>query len=199
MQAHDFLDNPHVIGLGDLVVSKNGGKSASITVDGAPLRLRLGRPGAPCLAVFGFSCWEGEKNQDRCSLDVQADDETLRCIDQLDELLLEALEKNASKYLPAKDAKRVRDMWRPTKKEHAEGKFPPVIRTKATKSSIHVWGEDKTPLTSDAIGPRSELCLLVKVKNLYFQSGSIGCVLECQDALLSSTAAECPWGEAMEE
>ena len=195
MQAHEFVNAD--IALGDLIVSKNGGKSASISVNGAPLRLRLGRPGAPCLAPFGFSCWEGEK--DRCSLDVQADDETLRAIDRLDELLLEALEKNASKYLPAKDAKRVRDMWRPTKKEHAEGKFPPVIRIKATKSAVHVWGEDKTPLTSDAIGPRTELCLLVKVKNLYFQSGSIGLVLEAQDALLSSTAAECPWGEAMEE
>ena len=72
-------------------------------------------------------------------------------------------------------------------------------QSKATKSTIHVWGEDKTPLSSDAIGPHSELCLQVRVKNLYFQSGSIGCVLECQDALLSSTAAECPWGEAMEE
>ena len=45
----------------------------------------------------------------------------------------------------------MRDMWRPTKREHAEGKFPPVIRTKVSKSSIHVWGEDKTPLAPGAI------------------------------------------------
>ena len=117
----------------------------------------------------------------------------------MDELLLEALEKNASKYLPRRDAKRVRDMWRPTKKEHAEGKFPAVIQTKASKFLIYVWGEDMTPMTYDAISTHSELCLLVRVKNLYFQSGSIGFVLECQDALLSTTAVACPWGEAIEE
>ena len=65
-------------------------------------------------------------------------------------------------------------------------------------------GEDEGPRAAgadaeDAVQPRSELCLQVRVRNLYFQSGSIGAVLECEDLLMSETAAACPWAEPMEE
>ena len=187
----EFLTSDADISLGDLIVLRNGSKSAALTCGGQPLRLKLGSAESPLYAPFGFSSFDGQTH-DRESLDVQSqNEECISAIESLDAKVLKKLKANLSNYTNATKAQ-VDDWWRPTVK-HSE-KYPPIIRTKCTKSKVRVRGPDKAQLSVEDVHPRSEMAVVVTARNVYFQSKGMGVCLEVSDILLlSNDSQNCPW------
>ena len=70
----EFFKSNSDIRLGDMIVLRNGSKSASVTHGGQPLRLKLGSAEIPLYAPFGFSSFDGQEH-DRESLALQCQDE----------------------------------------------------------------------------------------------------------------------------
>ena len=68
--------------LGDVSQNGRGGKSASLSVNGKPLRLTL----RSCTTLFEVS--SNDRVSDRKSLDLRADSHTIAFMDRLDNLSL---------------------------------------------------------------------------------------------------------------
>ena len=187
----EFLKSDADIKLGDLIVLRNGSKSASITCGGQPLRLKLGSAESPLCAPFGFSSFDGGSH-DRESLDVQSnDEEIITAIESLDMMVLDELKATLANYTNATKGQ-VDDWWRPTVKRSE--KYPPIIRTKCTKSKVKVWGPDKTMMSIDDVVPKSDVAVVVQARNVYFQNKGMGLCLEISDILLlNSESKDCPW------
>ena len=120
-----ILASGPVLKAGDLVISKNGGKAAQVTLeDGKQLTIALGSPENTLSAPFGLSQWDATVAQDRVALDVHAGPEILEAITALDESLLKYVEASHKTYFgPSSKVEKVREYFRPTIRVHPEGKF----------------------------------------------------------------------------
>ena len=181
--------NPKLIA-GDIIVGKNASKSAAITdEDGKQITLVF----TDCECPFGLSTWQ-DQPQDRVSLDLRASPLLESCVSKIDEAILDYMEADARKYFGSSITKdKVREYFRPTLKVHEESKYPPLIKTKLSKSRVKVWGAEKQPLSVDAIEAHSQVSVVVMIRALYFQSKTWGVVLECQHVMLAENSAECPF------
>ena len=189
--TEEFFKSNSDISLGDMIVLRNGSKSASVTHGGQPLRLKLGSAEMPLYAPFGFSSFDGQEH-DRESLALQSQDaDTTAVVECLDQIVLKKLKANLSKYTTAKEAQ-VDEYWRELVK--TSDKYPPIIRTKCTKSKVRVWGPNKEVLSVNDVQPRSEMAVVVHVRNVYFQNKGMGLCLEVSDILLlNGNSQNCPW------
>ena len=178
---------------GDIIVGKNASKSAAITdEDGKQITLVF----TDCECPFGLSTWQ-DQPQDRVSLDLRACPLLESCVSKIDEAILDYVEANAKRYFGSSITKdKVREYFRPTLKVHEENKYPPLIKTKLSKSRVKVWDAEKQPLSVDAIQAHSQVSVVVLIRALYFQSKTWGVVLECQHVKISENSAECPFDAA---
>ena len=189
-----FLANPQSLNVSDIILGKNASKAAQITtVDGKTLTFKFGTQNEPLEAPFGLSSWEGAST-DRVSLDLRATPEIEELVDGLDEVLVQHLEQNCKKYFGASmKQEKVREYFRPTIKRHEENKYPPLCKTKLSKSRVKVWGPDKEAASVEDITPHSEMCVVLTVRSLYFQSKGWGLTLECQHVGLANSVEHCPF------
>ena len=59
---------------------------------------------------------------------------------KIDESILAYMQANAKKYFGSSATKEKAAEWfRPTVKEHEEGKYAPLVKTKLSKSRVKVW------------------------------------------------------------
>ena len=184
-----------VLKVGDIVVSKNGGKAAQVTLeDGKQLVIALGSPGHTLDAPFGLSQWDASAVADRVSLDVHATPEMVKAIGAIDEAILKYVEANHKKYFgPSSKAENVREYFRPTIRVHHEDKFEPLCRTKLSRSRVKIWNPDKSPGSADSILPHSQVALVCQVRSLYFMNKQFGLTLEASHVMLGESPLDCPW------
>ena len=151
-----------VLKVGDICVSKSGGKAAQVTLeDGKQMVFSLGSPENTLDAPFGLSQWDSTVAQDRVSLDVHATPEIVKAITALDESVLKYVEANHKAYFgPSSKAEKVREYFRSTIRVHPEEKFEPLCRTKLSRSRVKVWNPDKSPGSADSIQPHSQVALV---------------------------------------
>ena len=101
------------------------------------------------------------------------------------------MKASPSKYTTAKEAQ-VDEYWRTLVTR--SDKYPPIIRTKCTKSKVRVWGPNKEQLSVDNERPRSEMAVVVQARNVYFQNKGMGLCLDVSDILLlNGDSQNCPW------
>ena len=166
--VESILAQGPVLKVGDLVISKNGGRAAQVTQDGGKqLTIALGSPENTLSAPFGLSQWDATVAQDRVSIDVHVGPEIVQAIAALDESILKFVEANHKKYFgPSSKVDKVREYFRSTIKAHPEGKFEPLCRTKLSKSRVRVWNPDKSPGAAESIPAHSQVALVCQVRSL---------------------------------
>ena len=197
--ASSIIEQGPVLKVGDIVVSKSGGKAAQVTLeDGKQLVISLGSPGQTLNVPFGLSQWDSTV-QDRVSLDVHATPEIVKAITALDESVLKYVEENHKKYFgPSSKVEKVREYVRSTIRVHPEEKFEPLCRTKLSRSRVKVWNPDKSPGSPDSIQPHSQVALVCQVRSLYFMNRQFGLTLETTHVMLGESPLECPWASEAE-
>ena len=103
--AKQYLDNPAELKIGDIIIGKNGSKSAQVTTqDGKQISLILGTPSQPVTSPFGLSVF-GDQPADRVSLDLRTSQEIEHCILRNDQAILKYVEDNAKKFFGEKITK----------------------------------------------------------------------------------------------
>ena len=104
LTAKQYLDNPAQLKICDIIIGKNGSKSAQVTTqDGKHICLKLGTPTQPVTSPFGLSVF-GDQPADRVSLDLRTSQEIEHCILRIDHAILEYVEDNA-KNIPGRRSK----------------------------------------------------------------------------------------------
>ena len=194
LTAAQYNANPANLKVGDIVVGKNASKAAQITAsDGKQIALVLGSAAEPCEAPFGLSQW-GDQPMDRVSLDLRTTPEIEQAVRKIDETLLAYVQAHAKKYFGSSATKeKVAEWFRPTVKVHEDGKYAPLVKTKLSKSRVKVWTPAREAGSVDDIQAHSQMCVVVLVRSLYFQSKGWGCSLEVQHCRLADASPECPF------
>ena len=196
LTAAQYNADPATLKVGDIVVGKNASKAAQITTnDGKQITLVLGTAAEPCEAPFGLSQW-GDQPTDRVSLDLRTTPEIEQAVRKIDETLLAYMQANAKKYFGSSATKeKVAEFFRPTVKVHEEGKYAPLVKTKLSKSRVKVWTPAREAGSVEDIQAHCQMCVVLLVRSLYFQSKGWGVTLEVQHVRLADSAVECPFEE----
>ena len=196
LTAAQYNANPATLRAGEIIVGRNASKAAQITTnDGKQITLVLGTAAEPCEAPFGLSAW-GDQPTDRVSLDLRTTPEIEQAVRKIDETLLAYMQANAKKYFGSSATKeKVAEFFRPTVKVHEEGKYAPLVKTKLSKSRVKVWTPTREAGSVEDIQAHCQMCVVLLVRSLYFQSKGWGVTLECQHVRLADSAPECPFEE----
>ena len=179
------LDNLQV---GDVTLNGRGGKTASLTVNGKPLRLTLRSTTTP------FEVSSFDKVSDRKSLDLRADSHTIAFADRLDA----ALKKYAGKVGCAETG------YTSLLKQQKEG-YAPLFRQKITitpagKSPCKFFeGGTKRRLTDDEVAELPwrdlEMNVMCKVTSLWVNAGRWG-ASATPEAIMVKRCDQCPFDDA---
>ena len=171
LTAAQYNANPATLKAGDIIVGKNASKAAQITTDdGKQITLVFGTAAEPCEAPFGLSQW-GDQPTDRVSLDLRTTPEIEQAVRKIDGTLLAYVQAHARKYFGSSATKeKVAEWFRPTVKVHEDGKYAPLVKTKLSKSRVKVWTPAREAGSVDDIQAHSQMCVVVLVRSLYFQS-----------------------------
>ena len=103
LTAKQYLDNPAQLKIGDIIIGKNGSKSAQVTTqDGKQICLKLGTPTQPVTSPFGLSVFGDQPSADRVSLALRTSQEIEHCILRIDQAILKYVEDNAKKFFREK-------------------------------------------------------------------------------------------------
>ena len=174
--------------LGEVSQNGRGGKSASISVNGKPLRLTL----RSCTTPFEVSSYD--RVSDRKSLDLRADSHTIAFMDRLDA----ALKKYAGKVGCAESG------YTSLLKEQKEG-YAPLFRNKIT-----ITPAGKSPCTFFEAGSKRrlsdsevaelpwrdlEMNVLCKVTSLWVNAGRWG-ASATPEAIMVKRCDLCPFDDA---
>ena len=161
--------------------------------DGKQITLVFGTAAEPCESPFGLSQW-GDQPTDRASLDLRTTPEIEQCVRKIDETILAYVQANAGKYFgPSATKEKFSEWFRPTAKEHEEGKYAPLLKTMLSKSRVEVWTPAREAGSMDDIRAHRQTCVGLLVRSLYFQSKGWGVMLECQHVRLADSSPECPF------
>ena len=179
------LDNLQV---GDVTLNGRGGKTASLTVNGKPLRLTLRSTTTP------FEVSSFDKVSDRKSLDLRADSHTIAFADRLDA----ALKKYAGKVGCAESG------YTSLLKQQKEG-YAPLFRQKITitpagKSPCKFFeAGTKRRLTDDEVAELPwrdlEMNVMCKVTSLWVNAGRWG-ASATPEAIMVKRCDQCPFDDA---
>ena len=174
--------------LGDVSQNGRGGKSASLSVNGNPLRLTLRN----CTTPFDVSSYD--RVSDRKSLDLRADDETAAFLTRLDT----ELKKYAGKVGCAESG------YTSLLKQQKEG-FAPLFRQKITitpagKSPCKFFeAGTKRRLTDEEVAELPwrdlEMNVLCKVTSLWVSAGRWG-ACATPEAIMVTRCDHCPFDDA---
>ena len=174
--------------LGEVSQNGRGGKSASISVNGKPLRLTL----RSCTTPFEVSSYD--RVSDRKSLDLRADSHTIAFMDRLDN----ELKKYAGKVGCAESG------YTSLLKEQKEG-YAPLFRNKITitpagKSPCKFFeAGSKRRLTDDEVAELPwrdlEMNVLCKVTSLWVNAGRWG-ASATPEAIMVKRCDQCPFDDA---
>ena len=174
--------------LGEVSQNGRGGKSASISVNGKPLRLTL----RSCTTPFEVSSYD--RVSDRKSLDLRADSHTIAFMDRLDT----AMKKHAGKVGCAESG------YCSMLKEQKEG-FAPLFRNKVTilasgKSPCKfLEAGSKRRLTDDEVAELPwrdlEMNVICKVTSLWVNAGKWG-ASSTPEAIMVKRCDQCPLEDA---
>ena len=100
LTAKQYLDNPAQLKIGDIIIGKNNSKSAQVTTqDGKQISLVLGSPSQPVTSPFGLSVFGDQPVADRVSLDLRTTPEIEKCIQTIDETILQYVETQAKQFV----------------------------------------------------------------------------------------------------
>ena len=173
--------------LGEVSQNGRGGKSASISVNGKPLRLTL----RSCTTPFEVSSYD--RVSDRKSLDLRADSHTIAFMDRLDA----ALKKYAGKVGCAESG------YTSLLKEQKEG-YAPLFRNKITitpagKSPCKFFeAGTKRRLTDEEVAELPwrdlEMNVICKVTSLWVNAGRWG-ASSTPEAIMVKRCDQCPFGD----
>ena len=173
--------------LGDVSQNGRGGKSASLSVNGKPLRLTLRN----CTTPFDVSSYD--RVSDRKSLDLRADSHTIAFMDRLDA----ALKKYAGKVGCAESG------YTSLLKEQKEG-YAPLFRNKITitpagKSPCKFFeAGSKRRLTDEEVAELPwrdlEMNVICKVTSLWVNAGRWG-ASSTPEAIMVKRCDQCPFGD----
>ncbi len=190
MHPGDSIDTA-TLQLGPLTATQRGGKNASVTLNGKPLRLTLKSCSTP------FEC-QGYGGGDRRSLDIRADDALQAFATALDatviaEGLTLGLKESGYKSLL---------------KESKGGQYAPTFRQKITiseetgRSSCKFFNEAKRRLTGSEVLNLSwrdlEFSCMSRVSSLYVNGPNWG-LLCTPEAIKCRQTADCPFTDSDEE
>ena len=173
--------------LGEVSQNGRGGKSASISVNGKPLRLTL----RSCTTPFEVSSYD--RVSDRKSLDLQADSHTIAFMDRLDT----ELKKYAGKVGCAESG------YTSLLKEQKEG-YAPLFRNKITITPAGTSpceffeAGSKRRLTDDEVAELPwrdlEMNVICKVTSLWVNAGRWG-ASSTPEAIMVKRCDQCPFGD----
>ena len=173
--------------LGEVSQNGRGGKSASISVNGKPLRLTL----RSCTTPFEVSSYD--RVSDRKSLDLRADSHTIASMDRLDS----ELKKYAGKVGCAESG------YTSLLKEQKEG-CAPLFRNKITitpagKSPCKFFeAGTKRRLTDEEVAELPwrdlEMNVICKVTSLWVNAGRWG-ASSTPEAIMVKRCDQCPFGD----
>ena len=173
--------------LGEVSQNGRGGKSASISVNGKPLRLTL----RSCTTPFEVSSYD--RVSDRKSLDLRADSHTIAFMDRLDS----ELKKYAGKVGCAESG------YTSLLKEQKEG-YAPLFRNKITitpagKSPCKFFeAGSKRRLTDEEVAELPwrdlEMNVICKVTSLWVNAGRWG-ASSTPEAIMVKRCDQCPFGD----
>jgi hypothetical protein len=173
--------------LGEVSQNGRGGKSASISVNGKPLRLTL----RSCTTPFEVSSYD--RVSDRKSLDLRADSHTIAFMDRLDS----ELKKYAGKVGCAESG------YTSLLKEQKEG-YAPLFRNKITitpagKSPCKFFeAGTKRRLTDEEVAELPwrdlEMNVICKVTSLWVNAGRWG-ASSTPEAIMVKRCDQCPFGD----
>ena len=173
--------------LGDVSQNGRGGKSASLSVNGKPLRLTL----RSCTTPFEVSSYD--RVSDRKSLDLRADSHTIAFMDRLDT----ELKKYAGKVGCAESG------YTSLLKEQKEG-YAPLFRNKITitpagKSPCKFFeAGTKRRLTDEEVAELPwrdlEMNVICKVTSLWVNAGRWG-ASSTPEAIMVKRCDQCPFGD----
>ena len=173
--------------LGDVSQNNRGGKTATLSVSGKPLRLTLRN----CTTPFEVSSYDRVTN--RKSLDLRADDETAACLTRLDT----ELKKYAGKVGCAETG------YTSLLKQQKEG-YAPLFRNKITilpsgKSPCKFFeAGSKRRLTDEEVAELPwrdlEMNVMCKVTSLWVNAGRWG-ASSTPEAIMVKRCDQCPFGD----
>ena len=172
---------------GDVAANGRGGKSASLSVNGKPLRITIKNCTTP------FDCSSYDKVSDRKSLDLRADDDTAASLTRLDT----ELKKHAGKVGCAESG------YTSLLKQQKEG-YAPLFRNKITilpsgKSPCKFFeAGTKRRLTDDEVAELPwrdlEMNVICKVTSLWVNAGRWG-ASSTPEAIMVKRCDQCPFGD----
>ena len=179
------------IEVGPLTANARGGKNASVTVNGKPLKFHVKNCTTP------FEC-QGYGGGDRRSLDIRADDELQAFATKLDERVLA---EGAKLGLKASG-------FKPLLKESKSGSYAPTFRQKITiseetgRSGCKFFDEAKRWLPDTEVRDLSwrdlEFSCLSRISSLYVNGPNWG-LLCTPEAIKCRQAVECPFEDREED
>ena len=175
--------------VGELTQNGRGGKSASIHVNGKPVRILLSNVTSP------FEVSSFDKVSDRKSLDVRVDDETAGFVERLDKELKKFAGKTGC----------VDSGYTSLLKQQKEGTYAPLFRQKLT---IYPTGKSpckffeagtKRRLTDEEVKElpwrELEMNVLCKVTSLWVNAGRWG-ASATPEAIMVKRNDQCPFEDA---
>ena len=188
MRPGDYHLDTATLQLGPLTATQRGGKNASVTLDGKPIRLELRSCTTP------FEC-QGYGGGDRRSLDVRADEELQAFATALDAKVLVA----------GMDLGLKGSGYKSLLKESKDGQYAPTFRQKITiseetgRSSCKFFDGAKRRLSDAEILDLSwrdlEFSCMSRVSSLYVNGPNWG-LLCTPDAIKCRQTAACPFSDS---
>ena len=177
--------------LGPLTANARGGKNASITLNGKPLKFQLKNCSTP------FEC-QGYGGGDRRSLDIRADAELQAFATALDAKVLAEGAKLGLKE----------SGFKPLLKESKSGTYAPTFRQKITiseetgRSGCKFFDEAKRRLPDTGVRDLSwrdlEFSCLSRISSLYVNGPNWG-LLCTPEAIKCRQTADCPFEDSEED
>jgi len=174
--------------LGDVSVSGKGAKSCAFAGPSL-LATFLGR------VAFEPSAF-GEAESTRVNLVIRPSDADVQALQQLDEWVLAAVQKDPVKYFgKQRSADQIAESYTPCTKYHE--KYGSALKGKmnlAGPGAVRVWDAENKLRPAPEEWRDALVNARLKLRSLWFMGGNFGITLECGDVqILSENSAECPF------
>ena len=176
--------------LGDLFVSGKGAKLAPITAsNGAPVHWR---PVEPLGVVFPPNTFSPDDKSGRANLTLRPNEQQQLDLRSLDDTIVQLCCQNSERLFgKTLSEAQVRERYQGALK--VSDKYPPAVRLKMCMEAVKYWSPVGQPCKAPDNWTDASVRPVVRVKSLWFMTGSFGVLLELTDAQVTQEEKFCPF------
>ena len=178
-----------------IVCSSRGNKSAPITCNNAPIKVKFAQTVAP----FGAGLYNAPADATRLNLDLACGDDYLSWLAAVDDWACIELSKRSTEFFKKKMSKEeVKAMFKASATPHSSNgiEFAPTMRTKINiqgMNAVKCWNPDKTARSIPEDWRGASLTPEISVRALWFMAGSVGVLYEIHNIIVDQEEQVCPF------